>query len=473
MKNQIFESQVHLAHSAETAFSWHERDGAFERLSPPWMEVKCAERSGGIQDGGRVVLLLVKGPVQLPWVMGHKDYVPNQQFVDYQIAGPFQYWQHIHSFAPDATGGGSILNEHIEFRLPLGVLGQIFGAGLIKADLQRLFRYRHALTRRDLAMQKRYGGRSLKILVTGGNGLVGKALIPFLTTQGHRVVQLVRKQSPKAELPLATVEKILWDPEKGTIDAPLPDDLDGVVHLAGYNVAARGWTPGVKRSIEESRVKSTAYLVKLFSEMKRKPPVFVCASAMDFYGDRGSEPVTEDSGGGDSFLAGVCRKWEAAANEARSLNMRVVNLRISAVLSPKGAALGKLLPVFKAGGGGPVGSGEQYFSWISLDDMLGCIYHSLVEETVEGPLNAVAPGCLTNRQFGSTLAGVLGRPALVPLPEAVVQVLFGELGEALLLTSRRLLPQKLKQTGYQFLDPELAPALKYMLGLSAGYSSYE
>jgi uncharacterized protein len=475
--NQIFEAQVHLHHSPELVFSWHERDGAFERLSPPWMEVRCLERKGGITDGSRVVLSVQKGPISVPWVLAHKDYAVNERFVDYQIKGPFDFWQQTHLVCPD--GDGALLIDRAEFRLPLGLAGQVFGAGMVKNDLQRLFRYRHSLLQRDLALHKRYGHRSLKILVSGGTGLVGSQLIPFLTTQGHQVVQLIRSGTKDSlatkggKQILTTVEKICWDPDRETIEAPLPDGLDGVVHLAGYNVAARSWTPGVKRTIEESRVKSTAYLVKLFGQMEDPPKVFVCASAMDFYGDRGSEEVNEDSAAGDGFLAGVCRRWEEAAGVASRLGpggqMRVVNLRISAVLSPRGGALGKLLPVFKAGGGGPVGDGKQYFSWISLDDMIGCIYHALVEKSVQGPLNVVAPNCVTYSQFGRTLGRVLGRPACVPVPAALVQLLFGEMGEALLLASRRLVPQKLLQTGYEFLDPELGEALKYTLGLSAGY----
>jgi len=435
------------------------------------MEVKCIEHTGGIKDGARVVLLLQKGPVRLPWILGHKNYVANERFVDYQIAGPFEYYEQIHETR--AEGDGTLLIDHAEFRVPMGLAGRIFGGNLIKADLARLFRYRHSLTAADLGLQKKYGGRPLNILVSGGSGLIGSHLIPFLTTQGHKVVQLVRRSSKNDKAPMTTVQEILWDPENKTIAEPLPEDLDGVVHLSGFNVAEQSWSAGVKRAIEETRVESTAYIVQLFGAMKSPPPVFVCASAMDFYGDRGVEPVTEESSAGEGFLADVCKRWEAAANNACTIksstgkNIRVVNLRVSAVLSPKGGALAKLLPVFNAGGGGPVGSGDQYFSWISMDDMLGCVYHALVDETVSGPLNAVAPECPTNKQFASTLARVLGRPAILPLPAAAVQVLFGEMGEALLLASRRLLPQKLKQSGYQFLDPELGEALKYMLGLSA------
>ena len=475
-----------MHHSPEKVFRWHECEGAFERLNPPWLDVRCVERSGGIKDGSRVVLLVKKGPLSVPWVLAHKDYVADSHFVDYQIAGPFDYWQQKHEVVADSQchvgANHSVLIDHAEFRLPMGLAGNLFGGGLIQADLARLFRYRHSLMRRDLMLQERYGRRPLKILVSGGSGLVGSQLIPFLTTQGHTVVQLVRGEAAVAaenkpgnspqSLQNGAVEKIVWDPDRQTIAADLPEDLDGAVHLGGYNVASGLWTEGVKRAIEDSRVQSTSYLVKLFKQMARPPAVFVCASAMDFYGDRGSEPVTEDSpagGPGNGFLADVCSRWEAAANEASECNIRVVNLRISGVLTPKGGVLGKLLPVFRGGGGGPVGDGKQYFSWISMDDMLGCIYHALVEDSVRGPLNAVAPQSVTNAEFGRTLGRVLSRPAIFPLPKAVVQIVFGEMGDALLLASRRLLPQKLKQTGYQFLDPELGEALKYMLGLSAGY----
>lgn len=453
-----------MPHSPERVFAWHEREGAFERLSPPWMDVRCLRRSGGITDGSQVTLLVRKGPLSLKWELAHRDYIKNERFVDYQVKGPFDFWQQAHLV--QAEEGGALLIDRAEYRLPLPPLGQIFGGWAVNADLERLFRYRHRLTRRDLDTQAKYGSGPLKIAVTGGTGLIGSQLIPFLLTQGHSVVQLVRGDHDKQEAAQACWQKIVWDPSARSIEKPLPDDLDALVHLGGHNVAAGLWTDEVKQAIARSRVESTNYLVQIFGRMKKPPPVFVCASAMDFYGDTGERAVDEEAPGGKGFLADVCRSWEEAAAGAKAAcpDMRIVNLRVSGVLTPRGGPLGKLLPLFMAGCGGPVGDGGQYFSWISLDDMLGCILHAIVTPSISGPLNAVAPNCPTYGEFAVTLGKVLGRPAFLPLPGPIVKVFLGEMGEALLLASRRLVPQKLQHSGYEFLDPELGEALKYMLG---------
>ena len=464
MKKNIFIARSRFHCAAQELFDWHERPGAFERLSPPWVDVQCVERSGGIKDGSRVVLLLEKGPVRMPWVLGHKEYDAGKHFVDYQIAGPFDLWQQSHDFEEDGPAH-CYLTDRVEFQLPLGFAGKFAGAGFIRGELARLFRYRHALLTRDMKLLKRYGqGKTLKVLISGATGLVGANLKAFLETQGHQVISLLRRQTSSA----AGENVIFWDPERGTCESQLPDDLDAVVHLAGRNVAAARWTLEEKHLIHESRVKGTQYLVQLMTVMKNPPRVFICASATGFYGDRGSEPLTEDSAGGNGFLAEVCHDWEAAALKAQPAT-RVVLARIGAVLSPRGGALAKLLPVFSAGGGGRIGSGQQYFSWVSLDDVLGALYHAMVNPQVSGALNVVAPNCVTNNDFTRALSRALLRPALFPVPPGVLRLAMGEMADALLMGSTRVLPQKLKQTEYEFLDPDLYEALRFMLGRSAGH----
>jgi len=473
MKREVFVARSRFHATPEQVFDWHERPGAFERLSPPWVDVKCVERSGGIHDGSRVVLLLEKGPMRMPWVLAHKEYVKGKRFVDYQIAGPFDYWQQSHEVEEDGPAH-CYLTDRVEYSLPMGLAGRIAASAFVRSELSRLFRYRHALIARDMALLKRYGQKNLKILVSGATGLVGEHLVALLNTQGHEVVRLSRRPPAGDVNAIAPAgresgSEIFWDPLAATIESDLPGDLDAVVHLSGRNVTAGRWTVEEKQMIYQSRVKSTQYLCQLLAAMDKKPEVLVSASAIGFYGERGSEPVTEDSKAGTGFLAEVCFDWEEAAELARAAGIRLVQARIGAVLSPKAGALAKLLPVFSSGAGGKIGDGKQYFSWVSIDDVCTAIYHAIVTKEVEGPLNVVAPNCATNAEFTRALGRALFRPTLFPVPPGVLRVAFGEMADALLMASVRVLPQKLKQTGYEFQDPDLLDAIKFLIGKGAGH----
>lgn len=463
MKNLVFEAKVELPASSKEVMDWHERPSAFERLSPPWVDVSCVERSGTIRDDSRVVLVIKQGAVKIPWVLGHKDFVEGRQFCDYQIAGPFEFWQQVHKVEelPGSDGESRcLLTDTVEFRPPLGAAGWLSGATYVKSELARLFRYRHAVMGREIALRKRYFKRPLRVLISGATGLVGRHLVAMLHTQGHEVLVLSR------DTPVAGVKNIWWDPIRGEIEngSTEMESLDAIVHLSGRNVTAGRWTLTEKQLIYESRIKSTSYLTSLVQSLKNPPKAVVVASAMGYYGGRGSEPLTEESSAGTGFLAEVCRDWEAAAMPMEKTGTRLSFARIGAVLTPEGGALQKLLPVFSLGGGGPVGDGKQYFSWISIDDMCASIYHAICEESLSGPFNAVSPNCLTNAEFSRALGRVLKRPAILPVKESILRAIYGEAADALVLNSLRLLPQKLKQTGYEFFDPDIDPALRFVLG---------
>jgi len=400
-------------------------------------------------------------------VLAHKDYVKGKHFVDYQIAGPFDYWQQNHDVEEDGPAH-AYLTDRVEFSLPMGIAGKLAASAFVRSELSRLFRYRHALLARDMALLKRYGQRRLKILVSGATGLVGEHLVALLLTQGHDVVRLSRRSTACESGPVDCGE-IFWDPLAGTIESALPEDLDAVVHLSGRNVAASRWTVEEKQVIYQSRIKSTQYLCELLAALTKKPEVLVCASAIGFYGERGTEPLTEDSTAGTGFLAEVCLDWEAAAAPAQAAGIRLVLARIGAVLSPKAGALAKLLPVFSAGAGGRVGDGKQYFSWVSIDDACCAIYHAIATPAVQGPLNIVAPNCATNSEFTRALGRALFRPTLFPVPPGVLRAAFGEMADALLMASVRVLPQKLKQSGYEFQDPDLLDAIKFLIGRGPGH----
>ncbi|HYJ47449.1 MAG TPA: TIGR01777 family oxidoreductase [Pyrinomonadaceae bacterium] len=297
----------------------------------------------------------------------------------------------------------------------------------------------------------------MKILITGSTGLVGTALARSLKAKGHEVVRLVRHKTNEGGT------EVFWDPEQGTLDPAELEGIDAAVHLAGENLAEGKWTEEKKRRIRESRVKGTRLLSETLAKLKRQPRVLVSASAVGFYGDRGDELLNEQSASGSDFLAEVCREWELATQPAAQAGVRVVNLRFGVIFSGEGGALKKMLLPFKLGVGGSLGGGEQYMSWITLDDAVGAIVFALENETLRGPVNAVAPSAATNREFTKALGGALSRPTIFPIPSFAARLVFGEMADATLLSSQRVEPQRLKEAGYIFKYPELKGALKHVL----------
>ena len=292
------------------------------------------------------------------------------------------------------------------------------------------------------------------VAVTGASGLVGSALRRALAAQGHDVLPLVRGAPP------APGERVVrWDPAAGTLAAADLEGVDAVVHLAGERIAGR-WTAAKKARIRDSRVRSTALLAGTLARLARPPRVLVSASAVGWYGDRGDEILTEGSPPGTGFLAEVCREWEAATGPAALVGIRVAHLRIGMVLSRRGGGLAALLPAFRLGLGGAVGRGVQWMSWIALDDLVGALVHALGADTLAGPVNAVAPHPVTNREFTRTLGRVLRRPAFLPFPALAARLLLGEMANALLLASVRALPLRLTASGYAFEHPQLDGALR-------------
>ena len=252
-----------------------------------------------------------------------------------------------------------------------------------------------------------------------------------------------------------------WDPSAGRLDASALEGADAVVHLAGETVAGR-WNDDKKRRILESRTRSTTLIAETLSAMEPRPPVFVCASAIGYYGDRGAEQLEEDSVAGSGFLADVVREWEAATRPAAEAGVRVVNLRFGIVLSRDGGALGSMLTPFKLGAGGPFGNGRQYMSWIAIDDIVGAILHAIATESLAGPVNATSPHPVTNAEFSKTLGRVLHRPSIARVPAPVLRLAVGEFSKEL-LDSRRVLPVRLTDSGYEFRYPQLEPALRHLL----------
>jgi uncharacterized protein len=295
----------------------------------------------------------------------------------------------------------------------------------------------------------------VRIAITGSSGLIGTALARSLQADGHEVVRVVRGETRPGE--------VRWDPAAGTVDAPGLEGLDGVVHLAGEPVAARRWTDEQKRKILESRTTGTSLLAATLAGLTSPPPVLVSASGMDYYGDRGDEILDEGASRGEGFLAEVVEAWEGATAPAGEAGIRVAHARTSIVLDASGGALGKMLPLFKAGVGGRMGSGRQWWSWIGIADEVGAI-RFLLDHDVSGPVNLAAPAPVTNAAFTEVLGRVLGRPTVLPVPRFGPKLLLGgELAENLLFTSKRLRPAKLEAAGYTFVHPDLETALRAAL----------
>jgi hypothetical protein len=449
-----FTASTFLPASPAEVYNYHARPGALQRLLPPWQPVEIVRPIDALRDGAEAELALRLGLWRLRWVAEHRDTRPGESFCDVQRRGPFATWEHQHRFVAD--GDGCRLEDEIRYRLPGGFLGALVGESLVRRTLARTFRFRHARTARDLARQRLAAHRPrLRLALSGASGLIGRALSAFLTTAGHQVVPLVRRTPPPPGA-------IFWDPTAGVLDGAALAWCDAVVHLAGENIAAGRWTAASKERIRVSRVAGTRLIAETLAHMPGPPRTLIAASAVGYYGNC-REEVDEDSPPGEGFLAQVCRQWEDACEPARRAGVRVVNLRMGVVLSAGGGALARMLPLFRLGLGGRLGSGRQVMSWISLDDVVGLIHHLLFSR-LAGPVNATAPAPVSNADFTRTLARVLRRPAPIPVPAAALRLALGEMGEALLLQGAPVLPRRAEADGFTFLDPTLEAALRFELG---------
>jgi uncharacterized protein (TIGR01777 family) len=297
----------------------------------------------------------------------------------------------------------------------------------------------------------------MRVIVTGSSGLIGRELVAELGRQGHQVTRLVRR-------PATGASEASWDPSAGTIDAGKLEGHDAAVHLAGAGIGDHKWSDDHKRAVLDSRVQGTGLLARTLAQLDQSPRVLASGSAVGYYGYESSEPVTESSPKGNGFLADVVAAWEEAAAPAQDAGIRTVRLRSGVVLTAKGGALKKQLLPFKLGGGGRLGDGQQWLSWISLDDEVAAIIHLLTADSTSGPVNVTSPQPVTNKEFTATLAHVLKRPAFMPVPTPALHALFGkEMTKEMLLGGQRVLPARLQESGYTFAHPGLEDALRHTL----------
>ncbi len=449
---QDFEARTDLPVSAGEAFAWHERPGAFERLMPPWESMRLLSRKGGLEAGAELRIELGFGPLRLVWHAVHEAAETGRRFVDVQKSGPFAFWRHEHVF--DETGeAGCRLSDRIAYRLPLGALGRLFGGALVRRNLERTFRYRQDLTRRDLALHRRYAGPKLRVAVVGASGLLGRALSALLRSGGHEVLEIGRSS-----------ETLRFDVETGLDRPEALEGFDALVHLAGENVAAGRWTKKRKAAIRSSRVDGTRALIDSLRRLKNPPRRFVCASAIGFYGESRDEALDENAPSGKSFLAEACRAWEAEADRAADFGARVVKLRFGVIVSPRGGALAKMLPPFRFGLGGRLGRGDQVMSWVSIDDAAASVLHALRHDDLVGAVNVTAPRAVTNQEWTRALGRTLGRRTIFPVPAFAARAVFGEMADAMLLSSQRVAPTRLLESGFEFGDQDLESCFRRLLG---------
>ncbi len=455
MSIETFVRLTRIESSAQDVFDWHTRPGALERLTPPWIRLTIPERTGGIENGARASLLIRRGPFTIRWEVEHMDCVRPRGFTDVQVRGPFAEWRHTHAFEQD--NAACYLEDRVEYRLPFGAIGKLMADSYVRTELDRLFVYRHRVLSHDIAVHRAYpGSQPQRILLTGASGFIGTPLKHFLTAGGHHVVRLTRGA--------ATADSIHWDPDAGQLDVDALEGFDSVIHLAGESLSAFRWSGAKKARILSSRAAGTRLLCETLAKLKHPPKTLLSASAIGWYGNRGAEILDEESAPGTGFLSDVCRQWEAATRPAEEKGIRTVHLRTGMVLSPAGGALAAMLPAFHAGLGGPIGSGYQFMSWITMDDVIEAIYHALLVPSLRGPVNLVTPTAAINRDYARMLGHILGRPAMLPFPAGLARILMGEMAEDLLLSSTRVEPHRLMNTGFIFHFPDLESALRHLLG---------
>jgi len=449
-------------------FRWHERPGAFERLSPPWQPVSLVSHEG-IRDGDRAVLRLGTRRVGLDWVAEHRGYDDACtrgggacQFEDVQVSGPFATWHHTHRMLPN--GSHAILQDDVEYELPLGRVGAL-ADGLGERQIERLFAYRHRVTHEDLRRHADAKAAPMTVAITGASGLVGTALAAFLKGGGHTVVRLVRLRDAATSAGPQD-RAVYWNVASGEIDADALADAapDAVVHLAGESITSLDGTAETRRRIWESRTKGTQLLANALAALPKPPRVLVSASASGIYGDRGDRLLTESAAPGDGFLPDLCEAWEASTRAAEDAGIRTVHARIGLVATPAGGLLQRLAPVSALGLAGWPGDGSAWWPWIALDDVVYALHHAILDDGLRGATNLSAPEPVRMKTFMETLASVQHRPAVMRVPERLVLALGGELAERVALASVRMLPDRLLDRGFRFSMPDLRVALAHMLG---------
>ncbi len=459
MIQKVFTRKTTIHAPVSEVFHWHTRDGAINRLTPPWAPLTLVSRKGrGIDKDVEVTFRIKVFGIPMDWEARHFDFRQDVLFRDRQTKGPFSLWEHSHLFhplPPDST----LMEDQVRFRLPFGIFSLPF-YGYAENQLERIFSYRHQVLKYD--MEHRVGRmQKQRILISGASGTIGQALVAFLRTCGHDVVRLVRDERDASD------DVLFWDPYRDLLDLAAAGPIDAVINLNGVDISRGRWTDKQRAVIMDSRLTPTRVLAEKMARMAQPPATFISASAIGFYGEGGDVKRTEDADVGKSFISRVCSEWETASLGAAAAGIRTVQMRTGVVLTPSGGALERMVLPFSLGLGTRLSHGRQYMSWISMEDMLGGILHILENKEIQGPVNLTAPAPVTNGEFTHTLARVLSRPAPFVMPGPLVKAVWGDMGRETLLASARVIPQKLLDSGYRFVHARLEPALRHLLGKPA------
>ncbi|MFB9164030.1 TIGR01777 family oxidoreductase [Arthrobacter psychrochitiniphilus] len=491
----VFRYETHLAHPREEVFRWFTRPGALVRLTPSFFGTILAEPSDGINPGSTAAMGVgapgglgmwlgsaagtVRGmlPARLGWARPelrwdalHTELVPNESFTDVMAKGPLASSSHKHSFF-DGEPGTTVMLDEMHYELPSPVRGA-WTHQRMDAELARMFAFRERQLRGDLAFHAAHSaagaddGEPLVIAVSGASGLVGRALCALLGGGGHTVLKLVRR-APRSS------DEIYWNPEAGHLDTAGLARATVVIHLAGHPIGGR-FTESNKEAILQSRVLGTGLLAKSLATLAADGVrrTLVSGSAVGYYGAdpksaagmSSPPPLVESDPNGTDFLASVCRRWEAECAPAADAGVRVVNVRTGIVLSAGGGVLQRLLPLYLAGVGGPLGS-KQWQSWVGIDDIAGIFAHAALSQDVSGPVNGVAPHPVQAAEFARILGKVLHRPAVVKVPALGPQLLLGKQGAAeLAMANQRVSAHRIQDSGYEFRHGDLDSALRHILG---------
>lgn len=448
MSDRILVRTQWVGRPLEEVFAFFEDPANLKKLTPSDLGFEITTPGPVAMKAGALIDYVVR-PFGVPcrWRTRIETYERPRRFSDVQERGPYALWHHAHEFASER--GGTRMTDTVRYRLPFEPFGGL-AAPFVERELERIFDFRAAAV---ASLFPSRGGSSMKIVIAGGSGFIGRRLVRFLRERGDEVVVLSRKAGPGLTA---------WNPADPASCRAALEGADGVVNLCGAGVADRPWTAGRREELVSSRLVPTGALVEAMRTASRKPKVFVSASAIGYYGFSGA-PVDEKSPAGEGFLADLCVRWEKAALAAEDLGVRTVLPRIGVVLGPEGGALGRMLLPFKLGVGGRLGDGTQPFPWIHAGDLVGMIVAALDDPKWRGPVNAVAPEPADNAAFTKALGAALRRPTLIPVPAFALRAGLGEVS-SLLLDGRVVRPEAAKAFGYRFGHPAVGPALKDLLG---------
>lgn len=465
----LFERSATIECDRQDLFQYHSNPGALNRLIPPWEIITIEHRSDSLQVGSEVVIRNSLFGVPIRWHARHTELREPESFQDTQLSGPFKKWIHDHVFESN-WAGNSTLHDRVQFETKFGMIGKL-GYPFVRSKLSAMFTFRHLTTQADLRFQnflrQHTSDRILRVGVTGSSGMIGRRLVDLLSVLGHQAIRILRPASTDQvqDFPLSS-RAVVWRPGNGFSDEASMQNLDAVIHLAGKGIASTRWTDSAKQSIRDSRVEGTQLLVRDLCKLDSPPKAFVCASGVGIYGDHSSESLDETAETGHDFLADLARDWESAAMEFGKSGNRVAIGRLGIALHPRQGALAKLLIPFRLGLGGPVGSGRQFWSWIHVDDAAAGFLYLAANPNCTGPYNLVAPEQTDNRTFSKTLAKVLNRPSLIPVPAFALRLMLGEMADAMLLASTRANCRRLIDEGFPFRTTRLEDCLRHVLGVN-------